>query len=210
MRSRFARVLAGRVSAVLGSSVTVHLWDDPDTSEVLEVDVPLAPSVGLGGTAYVSVTDDGSVVLGSPFGGSGQGVWEYRGTVVTTDPGPGGLTIKGTGTAREFAVSNTDAEGFPRNLGAVLPGDNVTLTDDPETPPVSGFARYVITGDPVSHGSWTYFTGTRTDSSGSASPPPVGTRLRVIATSGGGGGGGPYVVRFDTYQQLIDGIVIGG
>ena len=41
-----------------------------------------------------------------------------------------------------IAISATDADGTPQNWGLLLVGDGVTVTDDPDTPPVSGFARY--------------------------------------------------------------------
>lgn len=207
-----SRILAGRVSAILGSRITVDLWTDPDTGETCSLDAPLAPSIGVEGTAYASVSDDGAVIIGQPLGGPGSGVWLYRGTDASVDPGSGGLAINGSGgSPRTFAVSETDGDGFTRNLSVLAIGDNVTVTDDPATPPVTGFARYVIDSVPVDNGSWWTFTGRRTDVSGVTTAPPIGTRLRVLSSAGSSGaGGGPYTVRFDTYQQLLDGIVIGG
>jgi hypothetical protein len=60
------------------------------------------------------------------------------------------------------------------------PGDNIVVTDDPAAPPVTGFARYVLTGDPVDHGTWVSIAALRTDTSGSTAPPANGTRLRVM------------------------------
>lgn len=207
------RTLAGTVTSIAGNVLTIELWTDPDTGETLTVDVALPPSIGLSGTAYAQVATDGPTVIGEPYASAGQGVWAYAGTNATVDPGSGGIAINGTGQSpRTFAISTTDADGFVRNLSVVRPGDNVTITDDPLVPPTTGFARYVVTSTPVDHGSWYSFTANRTDTAGTQTPPPVGTRLRASVGAGGSGSGpvGPYPVKFATYQQLIDGITIGG
>jgi hypothetical protein len=206
------RVLAGAVESVDGDRLVVRYWTDPDTSEVLEVEVGLTPAPGLGSVAYVTMSADGSVVLGQPYAAAGRGVWAWGGTNASTDPGSGRLAVNGTGNSpRLFAVSKVDANGFDRNLVLVAAGDNVTITDDPAAPPITGFARYVVTEVPVDHGTYVTFAANRTDTTGSQNAPPVGTRLRVsIAPGSAGSSGGPFTVRFDTYADLVDGIIIGG
>jgi hypothetical protein len=88
------------------------------------------------------------------------------------------------GNSRTFSVNAVDADGFTRALSVILPGDNLTLTDDPATPPVTSFARYVITEPPVDAGGgvWT-FTALRTDTAGSANPPADGTSVKVYLSS---------------------------
>jgi hypothetical protein len=212
MSTRRGRTIAGRVVEVAGSRLRVRLWHDPDTVEDLDVEAPLAPAPGLDSTAYVTVTDDGSVIVGEPYSSPGRGVWRYAGTDVSVDPGPGNIAIQGSGNSpRVFAVSAVDADGFTRNLSLIAAGDNLTITDDPAAPPTTGFARYVVLASPTDNGTYYVAGANRTDTNGSQTPPPIGTRLRVsFATAGGGAAGGPFVVRFDTYQDLTDGITIGG
>jgi hypothetical protein len=63
----------------------------------------------------------------------------------------------------------------------------LTVTDDPTTPPITGFARYTVTSDlvlqPAGLGPAYYtFTAVRGDTQGSQTPPADGTRLRIVAT----------------------------
>lgn len=212
MTGRRSRTLAGRVVAVAGNTLRVRLWHDPDTVEDLDVEAPLAPSPGLDSTAYVTVTDDGSSIVGQPYASPGRGIWAYGGTNASVDPGAGRVAVDGSGNSpRVFAISKVDADGFARNLSLLSAGDDLTVTDDPTAPPLTGFARYVLTAEPVDAGTYWTATANRTDTNGSQTPPPVGTRLRLSFTAGSGGSsGGPFTVRFDTYQDLVDGITIGG
>jgi hypothetical protein len=116
-------------------------------------------------------------------GGSVAIVWEWGGEDAGADPGTGRIAIeRGNGNGRIFAVSKVDADGVTRFLTLVHPGDNITVTDDPTSPPVSGFARYVVNTDPVDHGTWVSLEAIRTDNTGPSTPPPVGTRIRVLGT----------------------------
>jgi hypothetical protein len=97
-------------------------------------------------------------------------------------PLAGRIAVENTGgSSRKIAVSKTDADGFTRNLGVLKPGDTVTITDDPATPPITGYARYDLTSDVVDAGSYYTVTANRVDTSGTTAPPAVGTRLRVLA-----------------------------
>lgn len=107
----------------------------------------------------------------------------YRGTDVSVDPGPGGWAVEvGGGGVRTLAFSKTDENGEPRAVTLLQAGDTITITDDPGTPPVSGWVRYVLTSDPVDNGTWATATALRTDTIGSSNPPPVGTVVRVYTT----------------------------
>jgi len=117
-----------------------------------------------------------------PSGGLNAYAWDYGGDQVT-DPGTGHLSVTGTGSnPRTLSISKTDADGFTRQLLNLLPGDTITITDDPAQPPVTAWARYVLTADPVDRGTWVQVEALRTATSGGTTPPPVGTRLRVVMT----------------------------
>jgi hypothetical protein len=106
--------------------------------------------------------------------------YTWAGTAAAADPGAGNIAIAGTGNnPRTIALSSTDADGNTRNLRLLHAGDTLLLTDDPATAPVTGFARYVITAEPVHNATWSQFTALRTDTAGSQTPPAAGTRLRV-------------------------------
>jgi hypothetical protein len=84
-----------------------------------------------------------------------------------------------------MVINKTDADGNARNLGTILVGDNLIISDDPVAPPITGFARYVVTGDPVDHGTWWSAPVVRTDTSGTVTPPAqdVVVRFTVYLTS---------------------------
>jgi hypothetical protein len=63
----------------------------------------------------------------------------------------------------------------------LLPGDGIVITDDPADPPVTGFARYILTADPIPQAGYTVMDLLRIDTLGSQTPPPVGTRVRIVA-----------------------------
>lgn len=146
----------------------------------------------------VPVTTNGGtlVIIGQPGGlADGYAIWAFLDTA-TGDPGPGNIGVSGSGNQpRDFAVSKVDADGVTRNLGAVHLGDALVVTDDPDTPPTTGFARYIITTPVTDLGTYVTFTANRTDTSGATQPPPVGTRLRVYwyPQEGGAGSPGDYV-----------------
>ena len=102
----------------------------------------------------------------------------------TGAPAAGQISVDVQGNVRTFSVNEVDADGFTRRLSVILPGDNFTLTDDPATPPVTSFARYVITSPPVDAGGgvWT-FTALRTDQAGSPAPPADGTSVVAYLSS---------------------------
>lgn len=109
----------------------------------------------------------------------------YQGSDAGSDPGPGGFAVSiGGGSDRVLAFSKTDADGFTRRPDIIVPGDALSVTDDPDTPPITGFARYVITSDVADYGTWVAFEAVRTTTSGGASPP-VGTPVRITASLGG-------------------------
>jgi len=133
---------------------------------------------------------------------TGMSRYLFGGTTTGVDPGAGNIAISGTGSnPRTFALSGTDADGIIRSLITLLPGDTLVITDDPSTPPITGFARYSLLNVPVDEGGWWSFTALRTDTSGSTATPPVGTSLRLYSTlaGAGGGGGGPVL---PTPQQV--------
>lgn len=101
----------------------------------------------------------------------------------SVDPTTGHLSIQNAGGAdRVIALSKTDSDGIGRNPMVLAPGDNIVVTDDPSTPPITGFARYVITGLPTDHGTWASFPATRTDTTGTTTPPPQNTVVRFYSS----------------------------
>jgi hypothetical protein len=78
-----------------------------------------------------------------------------------------------------FIINKTDSDGNVRNPNTILVGDNIIISDDPATPPITGFARYVVIEDPTDHGAWWSAPVVRTDTSGSTAPPAQDTILRV-------------------------------
>jgi hypothetical protein len=147
------------------------------------------PAGGQPGEALVKLSaDDYDVAWGAPNTRS-SAMYAYAGTDFQADPGPGGICIDTTGgtSQRGLAISGVDHAGTTRNLGVILIGDNITISDDGVTPPTTGFARYVVTSQPVDMGGWWAFTADRTDSVGSQQPPPVGTVVKVTLTTSGVG-----------------------
>jgi len=145
---------------------------------------------------------------GGGSGGTSYARWRYNGTVIGADPGTGNLTINGTGSnPRDFTVSKTDVDGIPHNLLILQPGDIWTITDDPDSPPITGFARYDLLDTPVDHGTWFSFSANRNDTAGSTAAPPVGTVLRAYATfntMGGGGGSDEVIIQATTPTWVAD------
>ena len=86
------------------------------------------------------------------------------------------------GQNRLFAISKIDSLGNTRNPMLLAPGDNFVVTDDPATPPVTGFARFVLTAPPTDFGTWVQFPALRTDTSGTQQPPPQDTVVRVYTS----------------------------
>lgn len=128
----------------------------------------------LGGDGLIFVPDDL---------GSGYATWLFGGTVVGADPGSGNINISGTGNqVRTFALSTTDSDGIERNLTPYVVGDIFIVSDDPDTPPITGFARYILVTDPFDEGGWLSFQAERTDTVGATNPPAIGTSLRVSGT----------------------------
>jgi hypothetical protein len=96
-------------------------------------------------------------------------------------PGPGQINVENTGGQnRTIYINKVDFFGFPKNYAVILPGDNITVTNDPDTPPVTGFARYLVLTEPVDLGDYVTIACERKDISGSPSAPPEGTRVRAI------------------------------
>jgi len=94
------------------------------------------------------------------------------------DPGTGNIYVDGNGQqTRTICLSAVDVDGKTRRIDLILPGDNFTITDDPTTPPITGFARYVVYTAPVNNGTWWSFTAKRVDTLGSTASPPNGTRI---------------------------------
>jgi hypothetical protein len=150
------------------------------------------PSTGLD-LASAAQTDECTVAYAPVPGPSGRAgpasgalFFEWRGDQVA-DPGAGGLAIAGRGSSpRTFAVSKVDADGYARSFAILLPGDTIAITDDPAAPPITGFARYVVTADVIDRGGWVEIAANRTDTAGSQADPSIGTRLRAIGTFAGG------------------------
>ena len=133
----------------------------------------------------------------------------WRGTV-PGDPGPGGIIVDSTGgQSRVLHLSKTDSEGGAIDLRIMMPGDNLTITDDPATPPITGFARYVATGDPVDAGTFWTVAATRTDTSGTQAAPPAGTPVRVLLTTTGGSGSALYLPLAGGTMDTGSDIVLG-
>lgn len=127
------------------------------------------------------------VTPGRPGGGGGATSalpYKWRGTDTSTDPGSGYVAVSGSGNQpRVIAFSATTATGVRINPTLLHAGDTVVLTDDPATPPITGFARYMATAAPVAQGggSWWTLAAVRTDAIGPAQPPAVDTPLLLVA-----------------------------
>jgi len=120
-------------------------------------------------------------------GGTAVAPYVYRGGSSAIDPGPGGLTIQvTTGQNRVIAVSKTDADGAVHRPQMLLTGDAVTVADAPGGS-ATGFARYLLTADPVDRGGWVTMAAVRTDVVGTPAPPPLGTRVSVYGSFSGAG-----------------------
>jgi Collagen triple helix repeat (20 copies) len=123
-------------------------------------------------------------------GGAGSGSLElgylYAGTNAAVNPGLGHIAIDGTGNQiRTIAINTTDADGFVRAVALLKVGDGLVVSDDPDTPPITGFARYMVVTDPVNMGGgWWQFTAERTDTIGSPTPPPLESRIRLTVALG--------------------------
>jgi hypothetical protein len=127
--------------------------------------------------------------------------YHYVDTGANVDPGVGNVGITNTGGQnRRIALSEVDADGYNRSFAIIQVGDTIVVTDDPASPPVTGFARYLIYAVPVDMGTWWYADCVRTDTVGSQTPPPNGTMLRVSATLAAGAGGGGS----DGYTYVTD------
>jgi hypothetical protein len=130
------------------------------------------------------------VTAGAPGTGPGSGggtlsfPYKWRGTNTGTDPGSGYVAVSGSGNQpRVIAFSATTAAGVGVNPQLLHAGDTLVITDDPDTPPITGFARYVVTVAPVpmDGGTWWTVTAIRTDAVGPAQPPAVDTPLLMVA-----------------------------
>ena len=99
------------------------------------------------------------------------------------DPGSGHLSVRNDGGQnRTLAISETDNTGALRNLGLVQVGDNITLTDNPVSGPVTVFSRYVVTNVGTDQGTFWTIPMTRTDGAGNFNPGANNTPLRVVAS----------------------------
>lgn len=151
---------------------------------------------------------DGLVFV-PPIPASGFIGYKWGGDVTGVNPGSGYVRISGNGNQpRVWAVSEIGTDGVNRQASfAILePGDSLVLTDDPDTPPITGFARYEIVDVPVDHGTWWSFTTLRTDTSGATTAPPLNTPLRLYGDLGGGGSGGGSSVAFQPEPPIQPGV----
>lgn len=118
---------------------------------------------------------------GTP-GESDNVYYNYNGTNASIDPGTGNIAVENLGGQnRRISASKVDADGLTRNFSVLMPGDNITITDNPLVPPITSFARYAILTDVVDSGAYWTITAVRTDTGGTTNPPPLGTRLRCVA-----------------------------
>lgn len=107
--------------------------------------------------------------------------WLWGGSATGVDPGEHYLRIAvTTGNERVFALSTVPLESQALNLSDLGPGTTIVLTDDPSTPPPTAFRQYVITSDPVDHGSWVGFDAVRVATFGTQTTPPVDSRVRLL------------------------------
>lgn len=205
------RITRGQVTAINGDLVTVALPADPDTGDTPTITGRIAPAVFVGGSAVVLTGEHGTTVLGPGAISPAYARYAYAGDDGAQVPAAGQIIIDPTGgQSRLFRASLTDNDGNARAWQILAPGDDVTVTDDPAAPPVTGFARYVVTTTPVISATYCEFTAERTDTAGSQTAPPIGTVLRVYVnlTGGGGSAPGPITVKFDTYDELLNGITV--
>jgi hypothetical protein len=171
---------------------------------VVKVDLGAGEILVVPGSETVEILPDGAtdlvkIVVEGPQGppgegGSGGGSSQEQGrrfAVIAgaAGPSPGGLAIESTGGQnRVLRIARTDLDGVPLTLISMRSGDLVWLTDDPAAPPITAYARYITTADPVDDGAW--WTVVCTRETGPVSPPADGTPVRFGFTANTGGGGG--------------------
>jgi hypothetical protein len=123
-----------------------------------------------------------SVATSDPMGGARYGFSVYAGT----DPGSGYMGIRNDGgQTRTLAFSKTDMDGNARNLAVFQPGDTLTVTDDPTSPPVTNWVRYALLTLPVDRTTWWEVSALRTDVAGPGRQPAPGEPVLVYGTPSG-------------------------
>jgi hypothetical protein len=131
----------------------------------------------------------GQWISKAPAGTSGA-VWNYAVAATgAVDPGAGNLTAISDGLTPPtwtFEISNTDVEGVVHNLMVMSPGDTLTITDNPLTPPITAYQRFSLVSEPVSSATWITVTATPIDTSIGVAPV-VGTEVKLYGTFGQGG-----------------------
>lgn len=100
------------------------------------------------------------------------------------------IVITGAADARTLLISDHDSEGTAINLAPALPGDNITLSDLVDAPPVIGFVRFALTAVPTRTGAYWTCPAIRTDTTGTITNPAIGTALRMILSLASGNVGG--------------------
>jgi hypothetical protein len=109
------------------------------------------------------------------------GDWTWSNAPFGTDPGIGGLRVTiASGTNRTISFAKIDADGIVPSLSRLAQGATIVLTDDPDSPPTTAFRQYVVTANPVDHGSWVSMQAIRVATFGTQDTPPVGSRVRLL------------------------------
>ena len=107
--------------------------------------------------------------------------WLWAGTPQDADPGSGRMSVVITGgNNRLLTISKTDANAMAVNLLLLTQGGTVVLTDDPDAPPITAFRQYLVTANPVDHGSWVQVAALRLATFGSQDVPLVDSRVRLL------------------------------
>jgi len=123
--------------------------------------------------------------------GQGDAIYRYGGATLGT-PAAGAVIIDpGTDPVRQFALSETDADGVGRFLTLLQPGDSLVITN--EVTPVTYYARYDLVSTVTDHGAWVEFTAHLITFSGIAEAPPLNTRLKLTGYLNLATGDGPIL-----------------
>jgi len=126
--------------------------------------------------AYWAATQIAALYAALPE--SVDNVWTYVGSTASVDPGPGKVAVAvEADQSRTFALSK-EIEGV--DLDFLVQGSTIVLTDDPVTPPITAFRHYVVTADPVDHGTWLTLHTVRLATFGTLATPTVNSSVRLL------------------------------
>lgn len=142
-----------------------------NTDQIVSTQASNAIVKGTDGGAYLNLTTSATIF-------TSYAVYKY-GNNTTGAPATGFFNYNVQGQNITLTINKVDANNVTRSLAVLEVGDDITLSDDPSTPPVTSFGRYVITGKTDNA---TYFTfNLKKLDSGTWTAPTTNTSIRVYA-----------------------------